>query len=110
LGTTLESEEYSETISLPARRATSASTWALLELQRQYGTCSWRRTIPHDGSEAGSHDSIQGDVEFELEADPISKSATWLQSEHSSNFSMSWLLIALGSVTNPVSGSEVMVR
>jgi hypothetical protein len=38
--------------------------------------CSWRRTVPHDGSGAGSHDSIQGDIEFELEVDPISKSVT----------------------------------
>jgi hypothetical protein len=45
-------------------------------LQRPYGKCSWRRTVPHDGSGAGLHDSIQGDIEFELEVDLVSKSAT----------------------------------
>jgi hypothetical protein len=32
----------------------------------------------HDGSIAGLHAMTHGDVEFELEADPDSKSACWL--------------------------------
>jgi hypothetical protein len=32
----------------------------------------------HDGLVAGSHATAHGDVEFELEADPDSKSACWL--------------------------------
>jgi hypothetical protein len=32
----------------------------------------------HDGSIASSHAMAHGDVEFELEADPSSKSACWL--------------------------------
>jgi hypothetical protein len=34
--------------------------------------------MSHDGSGGNSHAMIQGDVEFESEADPDSKSATWL--------------------------------
>jgi hypothetical protein len=34
--------------------------------------------LAHDGSVAGSHAMAHGDVEFELEADPDSKSACWL--------------------------------
>jgi hypothetical protein len=68
------------------------------------------RTIPYDSSGASSRGSIQGDVEFELEVDPISKSVAWLYSENSSIFSMSWPVTTSGSVTSPVSGSGVMVR
>jgi hypothetical protein len=52
-----------------------ASAWALLALQRPYGKCSWSGMSAHDGSEAGSHAMAHGDVEFEFEADPNSKSA-----------------------------------
>jgi hypothetical protein len=65
----LESEEWSETISLPARRAARASAWALLALQRPYGKFSWSGMSTHDGLVAGSHAMTHGDVEFELEAD-----------------------------------------
>jgi hypothetical protein len=64
-----------ETIFLPARRAVRASAWALLALQKPYGKCSWSGMSAHDGSIAGSHAIGHGDVEFELEADPYSKSA-----------------------------------
>jgi hypothetical protein len=50
------------------------------------------------------------DVEFELEADPDSKSARWLKSEISSNFLVRSPVITLGSVTSPVLGLGVMVR
>jgi hypothetical protein len=72
----MESEEYLEAISLPARCAASAAAWALLELQRPYGKCSCSGIVSHDGSEAGSHVMTQGGVEFELEVDSDSKSAT----------------------------------
>jgi hypothetical protein len=36
------------------------------------------------------HDLIQGNVEFELESDPSSKSATWLQSENLPTFFDEW--------------------
>jgi hypothetical protein len=62
----------------PARRAERASAWALLALQRPYGKCSWSGEFTHDGSIAGSHAVAHGDVKFELEADPSSKSACWL--------------------------------
>jgi hypothetical protein len=35
-------------------------------------------TSAHDGSVAGTHAMAHGDVEFELEADPDSKSVCWL--------------------------------
>jgi hypothetical protein len=73
----LESELYSEAISFPARRAERASAWALLVLQRPYGKCSWSGKSAHDGSIVGSHAMAHRDVEFELEADPSSKSACW---------------------------------
>jgi hypothetical protein len=40
--------------------------------------CSWSGTSAHDGSVASSHAMAHGDVEFELEADPDSKSVYWL--------------------------------
>jgi hypothetical protein len=70
----LESESYSEAISFLARRAERAFAWALLAMQRPYGKCSWSGEFAHDGSYAMAH----GDVEFELESDPSSKSACWL--------------------------------
>jgi hypothetical protein len=45
-----------------------------------------------------------GDVEFELEADPDSKSACWLKSEISPNFLARSPVITLGSVMCPVFG------
>jgi hypothetical protein len=74
----LESEVYSEMISLPARRTMRAFAWALLALQRSYGKCSWSEEFAYDGSVAGSHAMAHVDVEFELEADSNSKSACWL--------------------------------
>jgi hypothetical protein len=71
----LESESYSEAISFPVRRAEKAFAWALLAMQRPYGKCSWSGESAHDGSIAGSHAMAHGDVEFELELDPSSKSA-----------------------------------
>jgi hypothetical protein len=71
----LESESSSEAISFPARRTERAFAWALLEMQRPYGKCSWSGESAHDGSIAGSHAMAHGDVEFELESDPSSKSA-----------------------------------
>jgi hypothetical protein len=50
----------------------------LLALQRPYGKCSWSGKSAHDGLVAGSHAVAHEDVEFELEADPNSKSACWL--------------------------------
>jgi hypothetical protein len=63
---------------MAAWRAVGASVWALLALQRPYGKCSWSGTSSHDGSVAGSHAIAHGDVEFESEADPSSKSVCWL--------------------------------
>jgi hypothetical protein len=73
-----ESESYSEAISFPAQREERAFVWALLVMQRQYVKCSWSGESAHDGSIAGSHVMAHGDVEFELESDPSSKSACWL--------------------------------
>jgi uncharacterized protein with beta-barrel porin domain len=47
-------------------------------LQRPYGKFSWSGESTHDVSIAGSLAMAHGDVEFELEADPCSKSACWL--------------------------------
>jgi hypothetical protein len=74
----LESESSSEAISFPARHAERAFAWALLAMQRPYGKCSWSGQSAHDCSIAGSHAMAHGDVEFELESDPSSKSACWL--------------------------------
>jgi hypothetical protein len=46
--------------------------------ENTYKKCSWGRTVPHDGSEASSRGLIQGDFEFKLEVDTISKSEAWL--------------------------------
>jgi hypothetical protein len=73
-----ESESFSEAISFPARCEERAFAWALLAMQRPYGKCSWSGESAHDGSIAGSHAMAQGDVKFELELDPSSKSACWL--------------------------------
>jgi hypothetical protein len=51
-----------------------------------------------------------GDVEFESEADPSSKSAWWLKSEISPNLSASSPVTTSGSVTKPVFGLGGMVR
>jgi hypothetical protein len=51
-----------------------------------------------------------GDVEFELETDPYSKSACWLYSEISPNFPVRVPMMTSGSVTSPVFGFGVMVR
>jgi hypothetical protein len=40
--------------------------------------CSWSGESAHDGSIASSHAMAHGDVEFELESDPSSKSVFWL--------------------------------
>jgi hypothetical protein len=74
----LESEVLSEAISLLSRRVVRAFARALLALQRSYGKCSWSGESAHDGSIAGSHAMAHGDVEFELESDPSSKSTCWL--------------------------------
>jgi hypothetical protein len=74
-GAVSESELYSGTGSLPARREEGAPVRILqglrgLRVERSRGgetTC--------DGLAAGSHAIAHGDVEFELEADPSSKSA-----------------------------------
>jgi hypothetical protein len=50
----------------------------LLALQRPYGKCSWSGESAHDGSIADSHAMAHGDVEFELELDPSSKSTCCL--------------------------------
>jgi hypothetical protein len=71
----LEFELYSKTICFPAWRAERAYAWALLVLQRPYGKFSWSGESAHDGSIVGSHAMAHGDVEFELKADPSSKSA-----------------------------------
>jgi hypothetical protein len=51
-----------------------------------------------------------GDVEFELEADPGSKSAFWSKSEISSNLPASSPVTTSGSVTRLVSGLGGMMR
>jgi hypothetical protein len=44
----------------------------------EIGKCSCSGAVSHDGLGAGSHAMTLGDVEFELEANPDSKSASWL--------------------------------
>jgi hypothetical protein len=83
---------------------------ALLALQRPYGKCSWSGESAHDCSVAGSHAMAHGDVEFELESDPSSKSACLLKSEISPNFPVSSPMTTSRSVTSPVLGLGVMVR
>jgi hypothetical protein len=74
----LESESYSGTISLPARRVMGAFEWALLALRGPRAKCSRSGGAARDGWVADSHVIAHGDVEFELELDPSSKSACWL--------------------------------
>jgi hypothetical protein len=63
-----------------------------------------------DGSVADSHTIAHGDVEFELEEDPSSKSACWFKSEISPNLPASSLVTTSGSVMRPVSDLGGMVR
>jgi hypothetical protein len=49
-----------------------------VEAVQEVLNCSWSGESAHDGSIAGSHAMAHGDVEFELESDPSSKSACWL--------------------------------
>jgi hypothetical protein len=70
-----ESKSYSGMISLPARRAVGAFAWALLMLQGPRVKHSRSGEAARDGWEADSHAIAHGDVEFELESDPSSKSA-----------------------------------
>jgi hypothetical protein len=51
-----------------------------------------------------------GDVEFELETDPSSKSECWSKSEISPNLPASSPVTTSGSVTKPVSGLGAMAR
>jgi hypothetical protein len=51
-----------------------------------------------------------GDVKLELEVDPSSKSACWLNREISPNLPASSPVTTLVSVTGPVSGLGGMVR
>jgi hypothetical protein len=74
----LESESYSGTISLPARRAVGAYVWTLLTLQGPRVKHSRSGESARDGWVADSHAIDHRDVEFELESDPSSKSACWL--------------------------------
>jgi hypothetical protein len=74
----LESESYSGMISLPARRAVGAFAWALMTLRQPRVKCSRSGEAARDGWVADSHTIAHGDVEFELESDPSSKSACWL--------------------------------
>jgi hypothetical protein len=69
-----ESELYSDTISLPARREVGAFAWALLTLRGPRVKCSQSGEAARDGWVADSHAIAHGDVEFELELDPSSKS------------------------------------
>jgi hypothetical protein len=70
-----ESELYSGTGSLPARREEGAFVRALLRLRGPRVERSWGGDTTCDGWAAGSHVIAHRDVEFELEADPSSKSA-----------------------------------
>jgi predicted transcriptional regulator YdeE len=72
-----ESESYSGTISLPTRRVVGAFEWALLTLRGPCAKRSQSWEAAHDGWVAVSHVIAHGDVEFELESDPSSKSVCW---------------------------------
>jgi hypothetical protein len=74
----LESESYSDTISLPARRVLGAFAWALLALRGPRVKRSRSGESACDGWVADSHAIAHGDVEFELESDPSSKWVCWL--------------------------------
>jgi hypothetical protein len=64
-----ESELYSGTVFLPARREEGASVRALLRMQGPRVERSRGGGTTCDGWAAGSHAIAHGDVEFELEAD-----------------------------------------
>jgi hypothetical protein len=72
------SESYSGTISLPPRRVVGAFEWALLTLRGPRAKRSRSGEVPRDGWVAGFHVIAHGDVEFELESYPSSKSMCWL--------------------------------
>jgi hypothetical protein len=74
----LESESYQGTISLPTRRAVGAFEWALQALRGPRAKRSQSGEAARDGWVDDSHTIAHGDVEFELESDPSSKSACWL--------------------------------
>jgi hypothetical protein len=71
----LESESYSGTISLPFRRIVGAFVWALLTLRGPRVKRSRSGEAACDGWVADLHTIAHGDVEFELESNPSSKSA-----------------------------------
>jgi hypothetical protein len=62
-------------ISLPARLAVGAFAWALLTLRGPREERSQSGEAARDGWVADLHAIAHGDVEFELELDPGSKSA-----------------------------------
>jgi hypothetical protein len=74
-GAVSESELYSGTGSLPARREEGASVRARLKMRGPHTERSRGEGTACDGWAAGSHAMPHGDVEFELEADSSSKSA-----------------------------------
>jgi hypothetical protein len=84
-GAVSESELYSGMGSLQARREGGASVRALLRLRWPRVKRSRGGETTCDGWVAGSHAVAHGDVEFELEVDPSSKSACWSKSEISPN-------------------------
>jgi hypothetical protein len=74
-GAVSESELYSSTGSLKARREEGASVRALLRLRGPRLERSRGGDTTCDGWAAGSHAIAHGDVEFELEVDLSSKLA-----------------------------------
>jgi hypothetical protein len=82
----------------------------LASIAKAVWKCSWSGKSTHNGSEVGSHAMAHEDVEFELEADPNSKSTCWLKSEISPNFPASSPVTTSGSVMSPVLGLGVMMR
>jgi hypothetical protein len=74
-GAVSESELYSGTGSLSARCEEGASVRALLTGRGPRVECSRGGGTTCDSWIAGSHAIAHGDIEFELEADPSSKSA-----------------------------------
>jgi hypothetical protein len=74
-GAVSESELYSGTGSLPARREEGASVQSRLGMRGPRAGRSRGERTARDGGAAGSHAMAHGDVEFELEADSGSKSA-----------------------------------
>jgi hypothetical protein len=73
-----ESESYSGTIPLPARRVVGAFEWALLALRGPRVKGSRSGEAARDGWVADLHAIAHGDVESELESDPSSNSVCWL--------------------------------